>query len=76
MIYNDRPACIADDTEAIRRLAPRLLRIRFSTETPEQVKDVLAIVQDSFTGRTGTAGSASYGQKPGFTQGHFRKGIL
>lgn len=76
VIYNDRPTCIADDTDAIRRLAPRLLRIRFSTETPEQVKDVLAMVQDSFTGRTGTSGSASYGQKSGFTQGHFRKGIL
>lgn len=76
VIYNDRPTCLAADVEEIRRLRPQLLRIRFSTETPDQVNDVLAMVQNSFMGSTDTSGSTSYEQRSEFTQGHFRKGIL
>ena len=76
VIYNDRPTCLAADVEEIRSLKPRLLRIRFSTETPDQVKAVLAMLQDSFMDNTAAHGADSYGDRSGFTQGHFRKGIL
>ena len=76
VIYNDRPTCLAADVEEIRSLKPRLLRIRFSTETPDQVKAVLAMLQDSFIDNTAAHGADSYGDRSGFTQGHFRKGIL
>lgn len=63
VIYNDHAACPAADPDKIRRLGPGLLRIRFSTETPDQVKEVLAMIQNYFTGDAGISGSDSYGQR-------------
>ena len=76
VIYNDRPTCLADDMNEIRRLNPALLRIRFSTETPDEVKEILATVPNHFRDSTNTSGSMHYDQRSEFTQGHFRKGIL
>ena len=78
VIYNDRPTCLAADADIkeIFRLRPRFLRIRFSTETADQVKEVLSMVQNSFIESTDTSGYDSYGERHRFTQGHFRKGIL
>ena len=76
VIYNDRPTCLADDMKEIRRLNPTLLRIRFSTETPDEVKEILATVPNHFRDSTDTSGSMHYDQRFEFTQGHFRKGIL
>ena len=76
VIYNDRPTCLADDMNEIRRLNPALLRIRFSTETPDEVKEILATVPNHFRDSTDTSGSMHYDQRSEFTQGHFRKGIL
>ena len=76
VIYNDRPTCLADDMKEIRRLNPALLRIRFSTETPDEVKEILATVPNHFRDSTDTSGSMHYDQRSEFTQGHFRKGIL
>ena len=76
VIYNDRPTCLADDMKEIRRLNPALLRIRFSTETPDEVKEILATVPNHFRDSTDTYGSMHYDQRSEFTQGHFRKGIL
>ena len=76
VIYNDRPTCLADDMKEIRRLNPALLRIRFSTETPDEVKEILATVPNHFRDSTDTSGSMHYDQRFEFTQGHFRKGIL
>ena len=76
VIYNDRPTCLADDMKEIRCLNPALLRIRFSTETPDEVKEILATVPNHFRDSTDTSGSMHYDQRSEFTQGHFRKGIL
>ena len=76
VIYNDRPTCLADDMKEIRRLNPALLRIRFSTETPDEVKEILATVPNHFRDSTDTSGSMHYDQRSEFTPGHFRKGIL
>lgn len=76
VIYNDRPTCLADDMNEIRRLNPALLRIRFSTETPDEVKEILATVPNHFRDSTDISGSMRYDQRSEFTQGHFRKGIL
>ncbi len=81
VIYNSRPSCLAEEARAVKDLAPRMLRIQFSSETEGTVSAVLNQVIPSFEQAYGICEggyiSESAGEWPEieYTSGHFRRGI-
>ena len=82
VIYNDLPLSLMDEAHTVRQMLPESVRIRFSVESPEQVRQVLETADDTFgrgradhRERTDDSGGAVFHNKK-YTHGHFRKGVL
>ncbi len=70
IIYNSAPLFLADKAEEIRRLEPRELRLDFTIETGEELRQVIELYADAFIcGKTRTAPKTEY------TRGHFKRGV-
>lgn len=69
VIYNTAPLMLADQKQEIQELAPKALRLHFTIESKEKVKEVLKIYEDVFIN-----GKDSEIQIE-FTRGHFKRGI-
>lgn len=71
VIYSDRPVWLGKNSEEITELAPRYLRLQFTTEGREETETVLRLALDVF----GTGKSTPVFLSP-HTQGHFDRGVL
>lgn len=73
IIYNPLPLSLADQMDRIRELAPKAIRLQFTGESPEEIRQIVAmwakaVDESQSTGeRVVAAGS--------FTRGHFRRGV-
>lgn len=76
IIYNECPICLTERTSQITRLAPSLLRIRFSTETGEETAAVLERFRRTFSGRGNAEVLNSNQLTDKYTEGHFTGGVL
>lgn len=79
VIYNDRPLCLLNYPEEILRLDPGYLRVRFTTESENEVSEILKYTADIFKSSDGEFPVKLPGKEkiPGrYTEGHFKKGIL
>lgn len=71
-IYNSSPLSLLSDRSLIERLGPSVLRLSFTTEQPERIREVLKAFSEEFSSRK-EGGELS--QLPGeFTRGHFKRG--
>lgn len=69
-IYNGEPLWLGAETEALKRLAPKNLRLHFTKENREEARQVYRAVLRALDGR-----SFEF-PFPHFTKGHFKRGIL
>ena len=79
VIYNDRPLCLAKYRKDILRLNPGHLRIRFTTESEEEVTEILKNMTEVFGNFVSghPEESSVAGKMPcRYTEGHFKKRIL
>ena len=71
-IYNSSPLSLLSERSLIERLGPSVLRLSFTTEQPERIREVLKAFSEEFSSRK-EGGELS--QLPGeFTRGHFKRG--
>ena len=71
VIYNSLPVYLGNQREILGQLAPESLRIQFSVENREQVREVLSLFEREDGSRQGSR-EAPFS----FTQGHFKRGII
>lgn len=70
MIYNTTPLVLAGQTEERRRLSPAAVRLSFTTESTEQMREVLRLYEREL------ADGETVREIPmDFTRGHFKRGI-
>ena len=69
IIYNSLPVALFDCQESIKKLAPRALRLSFSTESEIECKEVLKQYANMFHI------SLESPEKGAFTRGHFKRGV-
>lgn len=69
-IYNPDPLSLLGMGQWVKRLAPKVLRLSFTIEAPEQIQAVLEAYGDCFC--RGKEHPAPFGH---FTRGHFRRGV-
>lgn len=71
-IYNSSPLSLLADRGLIERLGPSVLRLSFTTEQPERIREVLKAFSEEF------ASGEKKGKMPElsgeFTRGHFKRG--
>ena len=68
-VYNCKPVSLLTQTDEIKRIAPRALRLDFTTETPKQAQNVAEKFIMAFK-----EGSVQEEIRD-FTRGHFKRGI-
>lgn len=69
-IYNSSPVSLLGSEAVVEKLAPSVLRLQFTVETPEEVQRTVRAFADAFVhGRTDVP------QIENFTRGHFKRGI-
>lgn len=71
-IYNSSPLSLLSDRNLIERLGPSVLRLSFTTEQPDRIREVLKAFSEGFDleeRRTEPAGLSGE-----FTRGHFKRG--
>lgn len=71
-IYNSSPLSLLADREAVERLGPSVLRLSFTTERPERIRQAVRAFADVFCKEEGDAAAAQLSGE--FTRGHFRRG--
>ncbi|MCD8083172.1 MAG: U32 family peptidase [Clostridiales bacterium] len=69
-IYNPTPLSLLGMGGTVGRLAPSVLRLSFTLETPEEIREIIRAYAAHF--RYGEEVSAPYGD---FTRGHIRRGV-
>lgn len=70
VMYNSAPLFLADKSEEIRKLMPRQIRLDFTIENKEQVREICKIYVDAFT-----EGKKMEPQIREYTRGHFKRGV-
>ena len=70
VIYNSAPLYLGTQTERVRELGPKRLRLQFSAESGEEVKEMLELTEQAFMSEQGIVPEFAY------TQGHFKRGII
>jgi len=70
VIYNTSPLVLSDQKEEIMGLQPKALRLHFTKETKNEMKDVIRLYDDIFVKDMPT-------REPDieFTRGHFKRGV-
>ena len=68
-IYNSVPLYLLDQAETIRALCPSVIRVHFTTEKKEQIREILLGAVDFMKGQSRAPEGSSY------TRGHFRRGV-
>lgn len=68
-IYNCKPVSLLTQQKEIRRIAPRVLRLDFTTETPSEAKNVAKQFVAAFLD------GEDIMELKDFTRGHFKRGI-
>lgn len=72
IIYNSEPLYLGNQIRRIGQLAPASLRFQFSTESGADTEKLLAELCDVFSGKE----KSSSVLQTGYTQGHFKRGII
>ena len=70
VMYNSAPLFLADKSEEIRKLMPAQIRLDFTIENKEQVREICKIYVDAFT-----EGKKMEPQIREYTRGHFKRGV-
>ena len=71
-IYNSSPLSLLADRSLIERLGPSVLRLSFTTEQPERIREVLKAFSEEFISGTKKGGAPELSGE--FTRGHFKRG--
>ncbi len=71
-IYNSSPLSLLSDRSLIERLGPSVLRLSFTTEQPERIREVLKAFSEEFASGKKEAQVPELSGE--FTRGHFRRG--
>ena len=71
-IYNSSPLSLLADRSLIERLGPSVLRLSFTTEQPERIREVLKAFSEEFIFGTEKGGAPELSGE--FTRGHFKRG--
>lgn len=71
-IYNSSPLSLLADRSLIERLGPSVLRLSFTTEQPERIREVLKAFSEEFISGTEKGGVPELSGE--FTRGHFKRG--
>lgn len=72
-IYNSSPLSLLSDRSLIEKLGPSVLRLSFTTEQPERIREVWKAFSGEFLSeRKKTEAPELPGE---FTRGHFRRGV-
>ena len=69
-IYNSNPLSLLDEAEEILGLRPACCRLNFTVESREETAAVLKLFEETY--RDGKKGKENI---PGFTRGHYRRGV-
>lgn len=82
LIYNPLPLSLMDQWERIRELAPEAVRLQFTWESPDEIRQVAAAWAevmykgDKAGGGTGDGEAFDREKRAGdFTRGHFKRGV-
>lgn len=70
VMYNSAPLFLADKAEEIRKLMPAQIRLDFTIENKEQVREICKIYVDAFK-----EGKKMEPQIREYTRGHFKRGV-
>lgn len=70
VIYNFAPLLLLDQRTEIAQIAPKELRMQFTTENQEQTKRITELYIDAFV-----YGKETENPDMAFTRGHFKRGI-
>ena len=70
VMYNSAPLFLADKAEEIRKLMPAQIRLDFTVENKEQVREICKIYMNAFI-----EGKKMEPQIPEYTRGHFKRGV-
>ncbi len=70
VIYNSAPLMLADQKKEVESLNAKRLRLQFTAEKAEQVKEILALYGDIFIN-----GRERKMPNTDFTRGHFKRGV-
>lgn len=70
IIYNSTPLYLGTQTEKVRKLGPKRLRLQFVTESGRETAEILELAERAFASSGETVPDFSY------TQGHFKRGII
>ena len=70
MIYNTAPLVLTDQKPEIESLNPKALRLNFTIEDRNTMKDILRLYEEVFV-----KGERSKEPDFEFTRGHFKRGI-
>lgn len=71
-IYNSSPLSLLSERRMIERLKPSVLRLSFTTEDSEQIRQVIRAFADEFILHKGEASDREAVRE--FTRGHFKRG--
>ena len=71
-IYNSSPLSLLADRSLIERLGPSGLRLSFTTEQPERIREGLTAFSEEFISGTEKGGAPELSGE--FTRGHFKRG--
>lgn len=69
-IYNPSPLSLLGQEAMVKRLGPEVLRLSFTIETPQQIREIVDVFAEHFIYNRNT--SASFTD---FTRGHFKRGV-
>ena len=70
VMYNSAPLFLADKAEEIKSLRPAEIRLDFTMEKKEQVREICKIYADAFM-----KGRRMEPQIQEYTRGHFKRGV-
>jgi putative protease len=69
-IYNPSPLSLLGQEKLVERLSPSVLRLQFTIERPEQIREIIRAYADHFL--YGQDTPATYRD---FTRGHMKRGV-
>lgn len=81
VIYDSKPVCLLTESENVRSLGPKRLRIQLSMENAAQVRKLLEAFEKTFREDGGAKGVSGVGLEKDCTvfhstTGHFKRGII
>lgn len=69
-IYNGNPLSLLDVADEVRRLRPDVCRLNFTVESRQETEDALRLFEDAYGN-----GKKVKENIPGFTRGHYKRGV-